>query len=111
MSLRLWAQTLRWEAKKEKGKEQIMFSLLGTLIIGLVVGAIAKLIVRGEEPGGCLITMAIGIAGSFVAFYIGKLFGLTYGHPGSLRPVGFIPSVIGAIVLLMIYHLIRGRRR
>ena len=88
-----------------------MFSLLGALVIGLIVGAIAKLIVRGEEPGGCLITMAIGIAGSFVAFYIGRLFGFTYGHPGSLRPVGFIPSVIGAIVLLLIYHAIRRRRR
>ncbi|MEA3146771.1 MAG: hypothetical protein QOI53_2300 [Verrucomicrobiota bacterium] len=88
-----------------------MFSLLGTLIIGLIVGALAKLIVRGEEPGGCLITMAIGVAGSFVAFYIGRAFGITEGHPDSLRPVGFIPSLIGAIVLLMIYHLIRRRRR
>ena len=52
-----------------------MFSLLGTLIIGLIVGAIAKLIVRGKEPGGCLITMAIGVAGSFVAFYIGRALG------------------------------------
>jgi uncharacterized membrane protein YeaQ/YmgE (transglycosylase-associated protein family) len=54
--------------------------------------------------------MAIGIAGSFVAFYIGRIFGFTYGHPGNLRPVGFIPSVIGAIVLLLIYHAIRRRR-
>jgi uncharacterized membrane protein YeaQ/YmgE (transglycosylase-associated protein family) len=95
----------------KKGGEQIMFSVLGAIVIGLIVGAIAKLIVRGEEPGGCLITSAIGIAGSFVAFYIGRLFGLTYGHPGSLRPVGFIPSVIGAIVLLLVYHAIRRRRK
>ena len=88
-----------------------MFSLLGTLIIGLVVGAIAKLIVRGEEPGGCLITMAIGVAGSFVAFYLGRILGWTSGHPDSLRPVGFIPSLIGAIVLLLIYHMIRRRRK
>jgi uncharacterized membrane protein YeaQ/YmgE (transglycosylase-associated protein family) len=87
-----------------------MFTLLGTLIIGLVVGAIAKLIVRGEEPGGCLITMAIGVAGSFVAFYLGRVLGWTSGHPGSLRPVGFIPSLIGAIILLVIYHMIRRRR-
>ena len=66
-----------------------MFSLLGTLIIGLIVGAIAKLIVPGREPGGCLITMAIGIAGSFVAFYLGRMLGWTSGHPDSLRPVGF----------------------
>jgi uncharacterized membrane protein YeaQ/YmgE (transglycosylase-associated protein family) len=88
-----------------------MLSLLGTLIIGLIVGAIAKLIVRGDEPAGCLMTMAIGVAGSFVAFYIGKLLGLTSGHPDSLLPVGFIGSVFGAVVLLLIYHLIRRRRR
>jgi uncharacterized membrane protein YeaQ/YmgE (transglycosylase-associated protein family) len=88
-----------------------MLSLLGTLIIGLVVGAIAKLIVRGEEPAGCLMTMAIGVAGSFVAFYIGKLLGLTSGHPDSLLPVGFIGSIIGAVILLLVFHLFRGRRR
>jgi uncharacterized membrane protein YeaQ/YmgE (transglycosylase-associated protein family) len=86
-----------------------MIGLLGTLIIGLIVGAIAKLIVPGKEPGGCLITMAIGVAGSFVAFYLGRLLGLTSGSPDSLRPVGFIPSLIGAILLLLIYHLIRRR--
>lgn len=88
-----------------------MFGLIGALIIGLIVGAIAKLIVRGEEPGGCLVTMAIGVAGSFVAFYIGRFLGLTAGHPGSLRPVGFIPSLIGAIIVLLVYHAIRRRRR
>ena len=58
-----------------------MLSLIGTLIIGLIVGAIAKLIVRGDEPAGCLITIAIGVAGSFLAFYIGKLLGWNSGHP------------------------------
>ena len=86
-----------------------MLSLLGTLIIGLIVGAIAKLIVPGKEPGGCLITIAIGIAGSFVAFYLGRLLGWTSGHPDSLRPVRFIPSLLGAIILLLIYHWIRRR--
>jgi uncharacterized membrane protein YeaQ/YmgE (transglycosylase-associated protein family) len=88
-----------------------MLSLLGALVIGLIVGAIAKLIVPGKEPGGCLITMAIGVAGSFAAFYIGRLFGWTAGHPQGLRPVGFIPSLIGAIILLLIYHMIRRRMR
>ena len=53
------------DSRKE---EQTMLSLIGTLIIGLIVGAIAKLIVRGDEPAGCLITIAIGVAGSFLAF-------------------------------------------
>jgi uncharacterized membrane protein YeaQ/YmgE (transglycosylase-associated protein family) len=96
------------EARKE---EEIMLSLLGALIIGLIVGAIAKLIVPGREPGGCLITMAIGVAGSFVAFYIGRLLGWTAGHPHGLRPVGFIPSLIGAVILLLVYHMIRRRMR
>jgi uncharacterized membrane protein YeaQ/YmgE (transglycosylase-associated protein family) len=87
-----------------------MLGLIGALIIGLIVGAIAKLIVRGEEPAGCLVTMLIGVAGSFVAFYIGKFFGLTVGHPANLRPVGFIPSLVGAVILLLIYHAIRRRR-
>jgi uncharacterized membrane protein YeaQ/YmgE (transglycosylase-associated protein family) len=87
-----------------------MLGIIGALIIGLIVGAIAKFIVRGEEPAGCLVTMAIGVAGSFVAFYLGRLFGITVGHPNNLRPVGFIPSLIGAIILLLIYHAIRRRR-
>jgi uncharacterized membrane protein YeaQ/YmgE (transglycosylase-associated protein family) len=91
-------------------REQTMLSLIGTLIIGLIVGALAKLIVRGEEPGGCLITIALGVAGSFVAFYLGKLFGWNTGHPDSLLPVGFWQSLIGAVILLLVYHAIRRRR-
>ena len=88
-----------------------MIGLIGALIIGLIVGALAKLIVPGKEPGGCLLTMVIGIAGSFVAFYLWRLLGWTSGHPDSLRPVGFVPSLIGAIILLVVYHIIRRRRR
>jgi uncharacterized membrane protein YeaQ/YmgE (transglycosylase-associated protein family) len=82
-----------------------MFALLNVLIIGLIVGAIARLIVRGKE--GFLVTMTIGIAGSFVAFYLGRLLGWTSGNPDSLRPVGFIPSLLGAILLLLVYHWLR----
>jgi uncharacterized membrane protein YeaQ/YmgE (transglycosylase-associated protein family) len=53
--------------------------------------------------------MAIGIAGSFVAFYLGRLLGWTYGNPDTLRPVGFIPSLLGAIILLVAYHWIRRK--
>ena len=86
-----------------------MFGLLWVLIIGLIVGAIAKLIVPGKEPGGCLVTIVIGVAGSFIAFYLGRLLGWTSGNPDSLRPVGFIPSLIGAVILLLVYHWIRRR--
>ena len=86
-----------------------MLGILGVLIIGLIVGGIARLIVPGKEPGGCLVTIAIGVAGSFVAFYLGSLLGWNSGNPDSLRPVGFIPSLIGAIILLLVYHFIRRR--
>ena len=96
---------------KDSLEEYVMIGLIGALIIGLIVGAIARLIVPGNESGGCLLTMVIGIAGSFVAFYLGRLLGWTSGHPDSLRPVGFIPSLIGAIILLVVYHMIRRRNR
>src|SRR5580704_9991682 len=96
---------------KDSLEEYVMIGLIGALIIGLIVGALARLIVPGKDRGGCLLTMVIGIAGSFVAFYLGRLLGWTSGHPDSLRPVGFIPSLIGAIILLVVYHLIRRRNR
>jgi uncharacterized membrane protein YeaQ/YmgE (transglycosylase-associated protein family) len=83
-----------------------MTGILGTLIIGLVIGAIAKLLMPGRDPGGCLITIVLGIAGAFVAGFLGRLIG--WYEPG--QPAGFIASIIGAMLLLLIYRLIRGRR-
>jgi uncharacterized membrane protein YeaQ/YmgE (transglycosylase-associated protein family) len=79
--------------------------LLWTLIIGLIVGALAKLIMPGKDPGGIIITMLLGVAGSFVATYLGRMLGL-YGEGSS---AGFIMSVIGALILLFIYRLFKGR--
>lgn len=81
-----------------------MFSLLGELIIGLIVGAVAKLLMPGKDPGGIWITMALGIAGSIVATYLGQAMG--WYREG--QTAGFIMSVIGAIVLLVVYRLIKG---
>ena len=78
--------------------------LLWELIIGLVVGAIAKFLMPGKDPGGIWITMIIGIAGSIIATYIGQAIG--WYQPG--QGAGFIMSVVGAILLLFIYRLIRG---
>ncbi len=78
---------------------------LWTLIIGLVIGAVAKLLMPGKDPGGIFITMIIGIAGSILATYLGQALGL-YGDGSS---AGFIMSVIGAMILLLIYRLIKGR--
>jgi uncharacterized membrane protein YeaQ/YmgE (transglycosylase-associated protein family) len=79
---------------------------LWMLIIGLVIGAIAKLIMPGKDPGGIIVTMLIGIVGALLAGFLGRTLG--WYHEG--EAAGFIASVIGAILLLVIYRLLtRGR--
>ena len=79
--------------------------LIWTLLIGLVIGAVAKFLMPGKDPGGIIITMLIGIAGSFVATYTGRALG--WYQEG--QAAGFIMSVLGAIVLLGLYHMIRPK--
>lgn len=81
---------------------------IGMLIIGLIAGAIAKFLMPGRDPGGCLVTMALGVAGAFVAGLIGRQIGM-YQNYGEAP--GLIGSVIGAVLILFIYRLIVGRRR
>lgn len=83
-----------------------MEAILGTVVIGLIVGVIAKLLMPGRDPGGCLITILLGIAGAFVAGFLGRAIG--WYEPG--QPAGFIASVIGAMLVVLVYRLIRGRR-
>ena len=82
-----------------------MFSLIWTLIIGLVVGALAKLIMPGRDPGGVIVTMLLGIAGALLAGFLGRLLGLYASGQGA----GFIMSTLGAILLLAIYRLATHR--
>ncbi len=84
-----------------------MFHFLWVLIIGLVVGALAKLIMPGKDPGGIIVTMLLGIAGAFLGGWLGRVVGLYQEGQGA----GFIMSLIGAIILLAIYRLVIGRRR
>jgi uncharacterized membrane protein YeaQ/YmgE (transglycosylase-associated protein family) len=79
-----------------------MLHLLWTALIGLVVGAIAKLIMPGKDPGGIFITMLFGIAGSFLGTYLGRLIGRYQEY----QSAGFLMSLVGALILLGIYHLI-----
>jgi uncharacterized membrane protein YeaQ/YmgE (transglycosylase-associated protein family) len=81
-----------------------MFSLLWELIIGLVVGAVARFLMPGKNPGGIWVTMILGVAGSILATYLGRAIGWYQAAQGA----GFIMSVVGAIILLVIYRLIRG---
>ena len=81
----------------------LMLHILWTAIIGIVVGALAKLIMPGKDPGGIFVTMLIGIAGSFLGTWLGKL----VGHYQEGDTAGFLMSLVGALILLGIYHLIR----
>ena len=81
------------------------YGLIGTLVIGLVVGAIAKLLMPGKDPGGCIITIILGIAGAFLGTFLGRLL---WG--GSNYVAGWIASVVGAMILLFIYRMIVGKR-
>jgi uncharacterized membrane protein YeaQ/YmgE (transglycosylase-associated protein family) len=83
-----------------------MGTLLATLVIGLLVGGVAKLLMPGKDPGGCIVTILLGIAGAFVASYLGQALG--WYQPG--EPAGFIASVVGAMLLLILYRLLFRRR-
>jgi uncharacterized membrane protein YeaQ/YmgE (transglycosylase-associated protein family) len=82
-----------------------MFSLLWSAIIGVIAGGIAKLIMPGKDPGGFFVTMLIGIAGSVLFSFLGRAIGWYQEGEGA----GFIASILGAIVLLGIYRLIKGK--
>ncbi len=80
--------------------------ILWAIIIGFVAGLIAKLLVPGRDPGGFIVTTLLGIVGAIIATWLGRAIGW-YGPNDS---AGFIASIVGAVILLVIYHLFRRRR-
>jgi uncharacterized membrane protein YeaQ/YmgE (transglycosylase-associated protein family) len=80
-------------------------SIIGTIIVGFIVGLIARALKPGDDRMGLIMTTLLGIAGAFIARYLGQAMGLYQAN----EPAGWIASVIGAIVLLVIYGLVRGR--
>jgi len=80
--------------------------ILWMLLIGLVIGALAKLVMPGRDPGGIIVTILIGIAGSLIAGVLGH----AAGWYATGQQAGFVASVLGAVILLAIYRLIAGRR-
>ncbi|HKA89143.1 MAG TPA: GlsB/YeaQ/YmgE family stress response membrane protein [Haliangiales bacterium] len=76
-------------------------SILGVVLTGLIVGAIAKLIMPGKDPGGILITILLGVAGSVVAYFVGRAAGWYASYTDG---PGIVASVVGAIVVLAIYR-------
>jgi uncharacterized membrane protein YeaQ/YmgE (transglycosylase-associated protein family) len=83
-----------------------MFGIIGWIVFGLIVGAIAKVLMPGRDPGGIIVTMLLGIAGALAGGFLGRALGW-YGPNDS---AGFLMSLLGAIVLLFIYRMIIGRR-
>ena len=84
-----------------------MLSVLGWIVFGLIVGAIAKLVMPGRDAGGILVTMGLGIAGALVGGFIGRLLG--WYQPG--EPAGFIMATFGAVLLLFIYRRFSAPKR
>jgi uncharacterized membrane protein YeaQ/YmgE (transglycosylase-associated protein family) len=80
--------------------------IIWTIIIGFLAGAIAKLIMPGKDPGGFIVTTLLGIAGAFVAKWIGVALGWYHNTDSA----GFISSIIGAIIILAVYHFFKKRR-
>lgn len=83
-----------------------MFSLIGTIIVGFVVGLIARAVKPGDDKLGWVMTIVLGIAGALVAGYLGRALG--WYNAG--EPAGWIASVVGAVILLVIYSMVRSRR-
>jgi uncharacterized membrane protein YeaQ/YmgE (transglycosylase-associated protein family) len=95
----------RQETRQMPWEEGTMMHLLGQALFGLVVGALAKLIMPGQDPGGWIITMLLGLVGSMVGTFVGRaLWG------GADYSAGWITSILGAIVLLAIYRAVKKRQ-
>ncbi|MEM7021271.1 MAG: GlsB/YeaQ/YmgE family stress response membrane protein [Pseudomonadota bacterium] len=77
--------------------------IIWTILIGLVAGIVAKLLMPGKDPGGFIITILLGIAGAFVATYLGQAIG--WYEAG--QQAGFIGAVVGAIIILVVYRFVR----
>ena len=84
-----------------------MFGIIGWIIFGAIVGIIAKLLHPGRDPGGFIITVLLGIAGSLLGGFVGRALGLYREGQGA----GILMSILGAIVLLVLYRMLGGMRR
>jgi uncharacterized membrane protein YeaQ/YmgE (transglycosylase-associated protein family) len=83
-----------------------MFGVLGWIIFGLIVGAVAKLLMPGRDPGGIIVTMLLGIVGAVLGGFLGRMMGLYETGEAA----GFFMSLLGAVVLLAIYRAMTRRR-
>jgi uncharacterized membrane protein YeaQ/YmgE (transglycosylase-associated protein family) len=86
----------------DQEKKGAFMELVWTLLIGLLVGIVAKFLMPGRDPGGFIVTMLLGVAGAFVAYAIGR----SLGWYAEGEPAGFLASTGGAVILLALYRLI-----
>ena len=84
-----------------------MVGIVGWILFGLVVGAIAKLVMPGRDPGGIIVTMLLGIVGAVLGGFLGR----SLGFYGPQQAAGWLMSIVGAIVVLMLYRVLVGRSR
>ena len=82
------------------------YGVIAWIVIGGLAGGIAKLLMPGKDPGGCIITILLGIAGAVLAGYLGHLVGWYKTGEGA----GFIAAIVGAFILLLLYRVVAGRR-
>jgi uncharacterized membrane protein YeaQ/YmgE (transglycosylase-associated protein family) len=87
-------------------KGRVTMAILSWIVFGIVIGAIAKLLMPGKDPGGFIITMLLGIAGALVGGFIGR----AMGFYGPNQSAGWIMSILGAIILLALYRMLARRR-
>jgi uncharacterized membrane protein YeaQ/YmgE (transglycosylase-associated protein family) len=95
------------DESQKRGAAMENYGIIGWIVIGGIAGGIAKLLMPGRDPGGCIITVLLGIAGALVAGWLGKAIGWYDTGEGA----GFVAAIVGAFILLFIYRLIAGRRR
>ena len=94
-----------WRYIAVAAERKIGMELLGWLIVGLFAGALARLVMPGRDPGGCVVTILLGIAGALLAGYVGRMLGIY--APG--EQASFIAAAMGSIAILALYRVFAGR--
>ena len=84
------------------------YGILAWIVIGGIAGGIAKLVMPGKDPGGCIVTILLGVAGALLAGFVGRLVGW---YDAGDQGAGFIAAIVGAFIILFIYRMVAGRRR
>jgi uncharacterized membrane protein YeaQ/YmgE (transglycosylase-associated protein family) len=82
-----------------------MFGVLGWIVFGLIIGVLAKLVMPGKDPGGIIVTIALGIVGAVIGGFLGRALGMY----GPSEPAGWLMSTVGAILVLALYRVIARR--